>query len=452
MGRVFVRGVDALALVQACCTRDVGKLADGQAAYSLLCLPNGGVLDDVIVYRLEPREILLVVNASNREADVAWLSEQSRDLHLAADVDDHTLETALIGVQGPRAQQTLQPHAAVDLEPLPGYAFVVTQVAGRTALVARTGYTGEDGFEVLVQAGDAAHVWDTLLASDAVPCGLGARDTLRTEAGMPLYGHELDETTNPYEARLGWAVDLDKGQFVGRAALESIKSQGPSRRLVGLRLRARRRASLRRSSCSKPIESWARLTSGTFSPTLKRPIGLGYVPIALSRAGQRARRSRYAARRFRPKWSGCRLCSAVHIPAHPEPVEGHNVGMSNPADRRYTAEHEWIKPEGEHHIVGITAFAQDQLGDIVYVELPRVGDRVEAGQAFGVIESVKTASDLYAPVSGEVVEVNSALVDQPQVVNDDPYTEGWMIKIKVAEPAAVEQLLTAEQYAEQTGE
>jgi glycine cleavage system H protein len=124
---------------------------------------------------------------------------------------------------------------------------------------------------------------------------------------------------------------------------------------------------------------------------------------------------------------------------------------SNPADRRYTAEHEWIKPEGQHHVVGITAFAQDQLGDIVYVELPRVGDRVEAGQAFGVIESVKTASDLYAPVSGEVVEVNSALVDQPQVVNDDPYEAGWMIKIKAADATAIDQLLSAEQYAEQTG-
>jgi glycine cleavage system H protein len=126
--------------------------------------------------------------------------------------------------------------------------------------------------------------------------------------------------------------------------------------------------------------------------------------------------------------------------------------MSNPDDRRYTAEHEWIKPEGEHYIVGITAFAQDQLGDIVYVELPRVGDRVEAGQAFGVIESVKTASDLYAPVSGEVVEVNSTLVEQPQAVNDDPYGSGWMIKLRAADAAAVDQLLTAEQYAEQSGE
>ena len=125
---------------------------------------------------------------------------------------------------------------------------------------------------------------------------------------------------------------------------------------------------------------------------------------------------------------------------------------ANPTDRRYTTEHEWIKADGEHYVVGITAFAQDQLGDIVYVELPKVGDHVEAGKQFGVIESVKTASDLYAPVSGEVVEVNSALVDQPQSVNDDPYEAGWMIKIQPQDSSAVDKLLTAEQYSEQTGE
>ena len=125
---------------------------------------------------------------------------------------------------------------------------------------------------------------------------------------------------------------------------------------------------------------------------------------------------------------------------------------ANPPDRRYTTEHEWIKSEGEHYVVGITAFAQDQLGDIVYVELPKVGDQIEAGKAFGVIESVKTASDLYAPVSGEVVEVNAELVDQPQNVNDDPYERGWMLKVRASDTAAIEELLTAEQYAEQTGE
>jgi glycine cleavage system H protein len=126
--------------------------------------------------------------------------------------------------------------------------------------------------------------------------------------------------------------------------------------------------------------------------------------------------------------------------------------MVNPDDRRYTSEHEWIKPEGDSYLVGITSFAQDQLGDIVYVELPKVGERVQAGKAFGVIESVKTASDLYAPASGEVVEVNTALVDQPQAVNDDPYAAGWMIRIKVEDPRQLEDLLTAEQYADQTGD
>jgi glycine cleavage system H protein len=125
---------------------------------------------------------------------------------------------------------------------------------------------------------------------------------------------------------------------------------------------------------------------------------------------------------------------------------------ANPTDRRYTSEHEWIKPEGDHYVVGITSFAQDQLGDIVYVELPKVGDHIEAGSSFGVIESVKTASDLYAPITGEVLEVNSELIDQPQAVNDDPYATGWMIKIRAADPDEVEKLLTAEQYAEETGE
>ena len=130
---------------------------------------------------------------------------------------------------------------------------------------------------------------------------------------------------------------------------------------------------------------------------------------------------------------------------------GPGVG-ENPGDRRYTTEHEWIKPDGENYVVGITAFAQDQLGDIVYVELPKVGDRVESGKPFGVIESVKTASDLYAPVSGEVIEVNAVLVDEPQSVNDDPYEAGWIIKIRALDATEVDRLLTAEEYAEQTGE
>jgi aminomethyltransferase len=288
MGRLFVRGEDAIPLSQVCATRDLAKIRPGEAAYSLLCREDGGILDDVIVYVLGPQEALLVINASNREKDLAWLRQQ-RDAHgLRAECDDQTFETALIGVQGPEAQVVLQSMCAADLERMAGYSFVRTQVLGREALVARTGYTGEDGFEVLVQAEGAAAAWNALLGdrSVATACGLGARDTLRTEAAMPLYGHEIDETTNPYEARLGWVVSLAKPEFIGREALAAIKQRGPDRKLTGLRVHE--------GGVPRPGYAITRngqrvgvLTSGTFSPSLKQSIALGYVPTGLSEVGER---------------------------------------------------------------------------------------------------------------------------------------------------------------------
>ena len=233
MGRVFLRGPDALALAQACCTRDLARIRPGEAAYSVLCAPDGGIVDDVIGYILGEGEILFVFNASNRLADIAFFMEQRDRLKLSVSLEDRTLDTALIGVQGPNAQTVLQTLCADDLASMSGYAFVETEVQGSRALVSRTGYTGEDGFEVMVEAADAEHVWGALGAS---PCGLGARDTLRTEAGFALYGHDIDRSTNPYEARLGWVVSSGKASFVGRAALAQIKAAGPSRRLVGLRV------------------------------------------------------------------------------------------------------------------------------------------------------------------------------------------------------------------------
>jgi aminomethyltransferase len=284
MGRVYVRGRDALALAQECCTRDLSRIRPGEAAYSVLCQSDGGIVDDVIGYILGEREVLFVFNASNREADVAFFVDQRRRLSLEVDVDDRTPETALIGIQGPRAQAVLQPVCSGDLEPLPGYAFLIAEVSGATALVSRTGYTGEDGFEIMVDADAAAHVWTKLL-DGACPCGLGARDTLRTEAGFALYGHDIDRGTNPYEARLGWVVSLAKPGFVGRDALTRIKATGPSRRLVGLRV----------APGGVPRQGFALLhdgravgavTSGTFSPTLKQNIAMGYVPVSLSEPGQ----------------------------------------------------------------------------------------------------------------------------------------------------------------------
>jgi aminomethyltransferase len=285
MGRVHLRGVDALALAQDCCTRDLGRLQSGAAAYSVVCDRDGGILDDVIAYGLAPTEVLFVFNASNRISGTEWFAEQRDCVGWNVDLVDRTFETALIGVQGPTAQAVLQPLCgATNLEDLPGYASVTTDVLGATALVSRTGYTGEDGFEVMVDADTAEGVWTRLIES-AVPCGLGARDTLRTEAGFALYGHDLDRSTNPYEARLGWVVDLAKPGFLGRDALARIKAEGPSRRLVGLSVAPGGvpRPGLPILNADDPVGT---VTSGTFSPTLSRNIAMGYVPTQLGRLGQ----------------------------------------------------------------------------------------------------------------------------------------------------------------------
>jgi glycine cleavage system T protein (aminomethyltransferase) len=285
MGRVFLRGPGAFALAQACCTRDLARIRPGEAAYSVVCNPAGGILDDVIAYLLGDQEVLFVFNASNRESDTAWFAEQRDRLDLDVQLDDQTYGTALIGVQGPRAQAVLQAVCSGDLNPLPGYAFLNADVAGTQALVSRTGYTGEDGFEIMVPADAAERVWHALLVEDACACGLGARDTLRTEAGFALYGHEIDQSTNPYEARLGWVVSLRKPDFVGREALERIKSAGVARKLVGLRLAAGGvpRPGFAILNDQHPVGA---LTSGTFSPTLRQNIALGYVPIGLDQVGQ----------------------------------------------------------------------------------------------------------------------------------------------------------------------
>jgi len=204
MGRVYLRGSDAVALAQECCTRDLSRIPSGEAAYSLLCDPEGGILDDVIAYLLDEREVLFVFNASNRVSDTEWFAAQRDRLGLDVRLEDRTLETALIGVQGPDAEELLSAYCAAPLHLVPGYAFIRTEVAGAPAVVSRTGYTGEDGFEVMVEADAASAVWSRLVAG-ACPCGLGARDTLRLEAAMPLYGHELSEEIDPLRAEIAVA-------------------------------------------------------------------------------------------------------------------------------------------------------------------------------------------------------------------------------------------------------
>jgi aminomethyltransferase len=279
MGELYVEGPDAGPALAAALISDPPSLAVGRAHYSMICTPAGGIIDDLIVYRLADARFLVVANAGNAAIVSDALAE--RLVKFKAVLDDRALATGLLAVQGPRARDVLAPLTDVDLAALRYYAIAEGNVAGIPALVARTGYTGEDGFEVFVETGHTRELWDVLLAAvhaqDGLPIGLGARDTLRLEAGMPLYGNELDLDTNPFEAGLGRAVKLDKANdFVGRTALEKVARDGPARKLVGLIVEGRGIA-----RHGYPVLAGERrtgvVTSGTQSPTLGVPIAMAYV-------------------------------------------------------------------------------------------------------------------------------------------------------------------------------
>jgi glycine cleavage system T protein (aminomethyltransferase) len=279
MGELFVEGNDAGDALAAALVSDPRTLAVGRAQYSMIVAPDGGVIDDLIVYRLGPERFLVVANASN--ATVVSDELAARLGHWRAVLDDRSLATSLVAIQGPRAAEVLAPLTDVDLAGLRYYAIAEGQVAGIPALVARTGYTGEDGFEVFVDWARGPEVWAAFAAagegSGVIACGLGARDTLRLEAGMPLYGNELDRETNPFEAGLGRVVKLEKpGDFVGRDALARVAEAGPEKQLVGMVVTGRGIA-----RHGYPVDAGGKrtgvVTSGTQSPTLGKPIAMAYV-------------------------------------------------------------------------------------------------------------------------------------------------------------------------------
>ncbi len=282
MGELFVEGPDAGAALASALVTNPPALADGRAHYSMIVAPDGGIIDDLIVYRLGQDRFLVVANAGNARVVSDALAE--RLVGFKAILDDRSLATALVAIQGPRSVEIVRPLTDVDLDALRYYAIAEGSVAGIPALVARTGYTGEDGFEVFVDTDRAVELWDALTVAGAehglAPIGLGARDTLRLEAGMPLYGNELDRTTNPYEANLGRVVKLDKeGDFVGRAALEKVARDGVVRRLVGIAMRGRGIA-----RHGYPVHAGERVsgavTSGTQSPSRGEAIAMAYVATA----------------------------------------------------------------------------------------------------------------------------------------------------------------------------
>jgi len=280
MGEFELTGVRALGLLERSLSNSAARLEVGRAQYTLMCTPEGGTIDDLIVYRLGDARYMLCVNASNIAPDREWLLELgAKD----AGFRDLSEETGLVAVQGPQALTVLQRLARAPLEAMRRFALTEAEVAGRRCVVARTGYTGEDGFELFTAAPGAEALFSAILEAGApagmLPCGLGARDTLRMEAGLPLYGHELDRATSPLQAGLGAFVKLGR-EFVGAEALDAERRDGPKRHLVGIRTDDGRSVARQGYKLFADGREAGKVTSGTFAPTFNRPLGMAYLTSA----------------------------------------------------------------------------------------------------------------------------------------------------------------------------
>src|SRR5262245_13264236 len=288
MGEVEIAGKDALTAVQHITSNDVSKLQVGQIQYSALTTPEGTFVDDLLVYRFGPSHYLLVINASNIDKDYGWIAERAKEAVPDIATVNSSDRYALIAVQGPRALEILQTLTAIDLFAIKYYWFAHGEIAGVRGTVSRTGYTGEDGFEVMIPPAMAPRVWDALLQAGKplglIPCGLGARDTLRLEAAMRLYGNDMDENSTVLEADLGWIVGWNKTEFLGRDRLQEQKAHGVPKKLVGFEM-------VDRAIARHGYPVWHNgqqvgvVTSGTQTPFLKKAIGMAYVPPALTMPG-----------------------------------------------------------------------------------------------------------------------------------------------------------------------
>jgi aminomethyltransferase len=287
MGQVNVCGADALPYLQSITTQDVATIEPGFANYGLLCYPDGGIVDDIFIYHL-PDHYLVVVNASNTDKDVEWMREHAASFDV--EVENISDETSMLALQGPHAEAILSRVTTTDVTALPFHGVTsATLLHDIPGLIARTGYTGEDGFELFIANRDALAVWNGILEEGQdeglKPIGLGARDSLRFEPKLALYGHEISETINPYEAGLGWVVKLDKGPFIGREALQQIKASGPRRKLIGLEMVGRGIARGGYRVVTPDGTDVGEITTGMPSPSLGKNLALALVHADLAKIG-----------------------------------------------------------------------------------------------------------------------------------------------------------------------
>ena len=425
MGELEVEGPRAKELLQGLLSNDLDKIGAGEAQYTLLTNERGGIIDDLIVYELEPTRFLLIVNASNREADYGWLKE--REIR-GSEVSDRSSDYALLAVQGPKAFERLG---------LPrdkkAFTWEMSEVDGVEVMVNRTGYTGEEGCELLAMAEDAGELWDAVLARGVVPCGLGARDTLRLEVCYPLHGNDITPETRPDLGRTRLDVRARQGLHGRRRA---APDQG---RRAGAQARR-----LRDGGQGDPpaghgdLRASRRGDVGIALADARRRDRDGLRPCRIERARHRADHRRART----PEACACR-------PQADLPTRGARVVAaeeSYPDELKYHREHDWARIDGDEAVLGITWYAQDSLGELVHFEPPTDGQQIQRGASYGEVESVKAVSDVIAPLSGEVLEVNRKAVDEPETVNADPYGEGWLIRIRLSEPAEADELLDAGAY------
>ena len=448
MGELEIKGADALALVQKLITNDAGKLAINQALYSAMCDENGNVLDDLVCFRLATDYFVWVVNVTKTDADYQWVLKHARGMDV--EVSNVSTDTALMALQGPESREVLQRITKADLGNLKYYWLTQTVIhTGHLEVpctISRTGYTGERGYEIMVARDLAPLVWDELLLAGRplgiVPQGVAARESLRTEAGYLLNGNDMDGETNPIEAGLGWVVKLSK-DFIGKDALVRIKSNGVGRKMVGLEIEGSR--TIRNGySIYRNGKQIGRVTSGPLSPSLiGRNGGLGYVESGDSKIGTEIEVD------IRGKRSAGRVVATPFCPRRVK--EEPSVRTWSPYDVRFSEFHVWAGLEdGSKDVlaIGISDFGQRSLGDILCVDLPKVGDKVTKGEAAGWVDSYRKAFDLISLVSGEVIEINKAVMQHPAHINAYPYARAGVMKVRVTSLREYEKLLRFEAYAD----
>ena len=429
MGQFHVEGPNAHELLQSLLSNDLDKIGDGEAQYTLLTNERGGIVDDLIAYRIGAHHYLVVVNAGNRDAAYAWMKE--REIR-GSEIRDASDEYALLAVQGPRSLERLGLPRGEAVHARDGRArrrrgdgqpHRLHRRAGRRADVPGGGRGGA-------------------LGRDRRPrrhaCGLGARDTLRLEVCYPLHGNDITPDTDAISAGLGWTCALEK-EFSGVDELRRIKEAGPEQKLVAFVMEEK----------AVPRNGMA-IAGG----------GRGHVGHALADARQGHRHGLRPGRVREPRQRARRSTSAARTAARPssrnrstsERTDAMAAAEDYPEGLKYHAEHDWARIEGDEATLGVTWFAQDALGELVHFEAPADGGSTTKDASYGEVESVKAVSDVIAPLSGEILEVNQKVVDAPETVNEDPYGEGWLVRIRLSDPAEVDSLLDVDAYKQHLAE